>query len=66
MVSFPLKIKNKKGGGGGVTSHPIHTGGAKVALTLQISRLNLKVYLQNTPYLEFHQTSCRLLLSDSC
>ena len=37
------------GGGGGVTSHPVHIGGIEVGLNLQISRLKLKVHLKNTP-----------------
>ena len=55
-----LKIKNKKGGGVGVTSYPIHIGGGQVALNLQISCLKLIVKLENTPWLKFLQILHRL------
>ena len=58
-----LKIKNKKRGGGGVTSHPFHIGGGHVALNLQISCLKLEVHLENTPWLDFHHILHRLSLS---
>ena len=47
----------------GVTGHPYHIGGAKLAPNLHISRLKLKVHLKNTTQLEFHQTLHRLSLT---
>ena len=44
----------------GVTSHPVHTGGAKLALYLQIACLKLKVHSKDTPQLDFHQALHRL------
>ena len=59
-----LKIKKQKRGGGvGVTSYPIHIGGGQVALNLQISCLKLIVKLENTPWLDFLQILHRLSFS---
>ena len=40
------------------------SGGVEVALNLQISRLKVKVHLEDTPHSEFHQTMHRRSLSD--
>ena len=44
IIRSPVETQSKKG----VNSHPIHIGGAKMLINLQISRLKLKVHLKNT------------------